>query len=79
MPLYDFRCDSCAEEFEEFAPAELNTNSGAEPRCPACGSGALTRQFASRIAVHTSAQRRGRVVDLSSAGCPCGGHRHAGH
>jgi putative FmdB family regulatory protein len=32
VPLYDFRCRSCGEEFEEFVPASTR------PPCPACGA-----------------------------------------
>jgi putative FmdB family regulatory protein len=34
MPLYDFRCDACAGEFEALAAP------GAGAPCPACGSSA---------------------------------------
>ncbi len=32
MPLYDFRCRSCGEEFEDRVPASV------VPPCPACGA-----------------------------------------
>jgi putative FmdB family regulatory protein len=32
MPLYDFRCGRCAEEFEELVPPSTL------PPCPACGA-----------------------------------------
>jgi putative FmdB family regulatory protein len=82
MPLYDFQCDSCSEEFEAFAPGEPD-GSEERTRCPSCSSVEVLRFFPSRVAAYTSAQRRGRVVDLSSGGCPCGsqghGHAHARH
>ena len=34
MPLYEYRCESCAKEFEAYkSPSD---DKGAEP-CPACG------------------------------------------
>ena len=79
MPLYDFRCNGCADEFEQFASAmpDGNGDTYAEPSCPACGSPELTRLFKS-VAIQTSAQRQGRVVDLSSGSCRHPGHGH-GH
>jgi putative FmdB family regulatory protein len=38
MPLYDFRCSACAQEFE------LLVRSGATPACPHCASPALERR-----------------------------------
>jgi len=43
MPLYDYRCDSCARTFE------LLVRSATVPTCPHCGSTALARAV-SRIA-----------------------------
>jgi putative FmdB family regulatory protein len=39
VPIYEFRCDDCAERFEEL----LRTQDAAGVACPACGSQALTR------------------------------------
>ena len=33
MPIYEFRCESCGESFEELVAGE-----GAAPPCPACGT-----------------------------------------
>ena len=41
MPLFDFRCQSCAHEFEVLIrPA---SHSDPPPSCPACGSDKLDR------------------------------------
>ncbi len=37
MPIYDFQCDSCGEQFEELARIDET------PACPACGSAATQR------------------------------------
>lgn len=37
MPTYDFRCESCGEEFEALIPA------GATPDCPSCGASGAKR------------------------------------
>lgn len=39
MPLYEFRCESCGETFEEIVAA------GATTPCPACGSDRTERRF----------------------------------
>ncbi|HZO96199.1 MAG TPA: zinc ribbon domain-containing protein [Gaiellaceae bacterium] len=41
MPLYEYRCESCSERFEELVSA-----SAAEaPPCPACGAAGARRLF----------------------------------
>ena len=41
MPLFDFRCQSCAHEFEALIrPA---SHGDPPPKCPACGSDQLAR------------------------------------
>ncbi len=39
MPLYDFACDACGEQFEAMAPA------GGTAPCPACGAPEPRRIF----------------------------------
>jgi putative FmdB family regulatory protein len=39
MPVYEYRCDGCAEEFEEY----LSTSTKPAPPCPTCGSEKVTR------------------------------------
>ena len=41
MPIYEFRCDACAEQFEEL----LRTRDEARVSCPHCGSTSVTRLF----------------------------------
>jgi len=77
MLTFDFVCNSCREAFEAFV--STGPDGSREPvACPACGSGEVARQV-SGFALRTSARRRGRVVDLSSGGCPVPGHRHGLH
>lgn len=71
MRVFDFRCSVCGGVFEAFV-----NSADDQPACPQCGAPA-TRQAISQIAIRTGKNRRGRVVDLSSHSCPCGGHRHA--
>jgi putative FmdB family regulatory protein len=44
MPVYEYRCDACEEQFEEF----LSLSTKPAPPCPKCGSKKVTRLF-SRI------------------------------
>jgi putative FmdB family regulatory protein len=39
MPIYEYRCETCEERFEEF----LTTSDKPEPPCPKCGSTDVTR------------------------------------
>jgi putative FmdB family regulatory protein len=72
MPFYDYLCTACGQVFEALTqPGEARDN------CPGCGSRKVSRQVVSRVAVRTSSQRRGRVVDLSSGSCPCRTHTRA--
>ncbi len=42
MPQYDFRCDSCGQPFS-LSYKTVAEYEKAEPCCPACGAGALSR------------------------------------
>jgi putative FmdB family regulatory protein len=41
MPIYEFRCDACAEQFEEL----LRAQDADAVACPHCGSNGVTRLF----------------------------------
>jgi putative FmdB family regulatory protein len=43
MPMYEYRCGSCSERFEELVPA----STAQPPPCPACGSPEVTRLLSS--------------------------------
>lgn len=45
MPLYSFRCQSCAAEFEALVSAAET------PRCPACGVAGLDRLISASVGV----------------------------
>ena len=78
MPFFDYLCDDCGDVFEFLTAA--NCGAEADPIvCPACGSGKAARQVNSRVAIKTSLQNRGRVMDLSSGACPCNTHKHPHH
>jgi putative FmdB family regulatory protein len=51
MPLYDFRCNSCGERFEEFA------SPGKTVPCPACGAPEAERVLGSFAGPFTVAPR----------------------
>jgi putative FmdB family regulatory protein len=70
MRVFDFQCDDCGALFEAF----VRPGDDAQ-RCSGCGSAAVSRRPA-LPSVRAGAARRGRVIDLSSRSCPCGGaHR----
>jgi putative FmdB family regulatory protein len=41
VPIYEYRCTSCEETFEELVSASAN----ASPPCPACGAAEAKRLF----------------------------------
>jgi len=47
MPIYEFVCRDCGEQFEWL------TRNDEKPSCPSCGRGSLTKQL-SAPAVHTA-------------------------
>jgi putative FmdB family regulatory protein len=64
MPIYEFICEDCFEEFEElvgFSQTEIELN------CPACGS-ELIRKKISSFAALGSSQRKQSTVASSSCG-----------
>ncbi|UCF33516.1 MAG: zinc ribbon domain-containing protein [Phycisphaerales bacterium] len=55
MPLYEYVCTSCNNEFEELSPS---TSRGRTPACPECGSDSVNRKlsvFAAREGMNRSA------------------------
>ena len=60
MPIYEYQCKACKEEFEELAFGE------AAPPCPHCGSG-KTRKLMSRSCHHVAGGSG--YVSPSSGGC----------
>lgn len=61
MPLYEFHCNDCQDEFEELV---RSSSAIAEVKCPECGSQRVRRKvsiFASKVS--------GRSVAASAASC----------
>jgi putative FmdB family regulatory protein len=68
MPLYAFRCQDCAHEFETLARFEET------PACPACGAAHVERQLSliARPAPGGDAGA-GESCAAMSGGTPCAG------
>jgi putative FmdB family regulatory protein len=64
MPLYEYACKTCANEFEALV------RSSETPECPACHGTALERRL-SVFAAHTSGAP-GRMTSPSPSSGPCG-------
>ena len=47
MPIYDYRCGACGEEYERMRPLDRMDDGGA---CPACGSEDTSRRLSTRFA-----------------------------
>lgn len=50
MPLYEYRCDNCGNQFEVLQRLDANAQ---DLECPECGSNELAKQF-STFAANTS-------------------------
>jgi putative FmdB family regulatory protein len=62
MPIFEYRCQKCSEEFEKIIMGEEKN-----VECPQCG-GTETKKLLSSFAVQSSTQ-----VGFSESGpCPCG-------
>jgi putative FmdB family regulatory protein len=63
MPIYEYRCERCGEEFELLLPS-----SGAAARCPGCSSAQVKKRF-SLFAVTGSSRQSGQGKSPSCGGC----------
>lgn len=63
MPLYEFRCEGCGEEFEEL----VSSSEVGEVTCPSCGAEEV-RRLQSGFAIAGSGTGRS-----AGAGCSPGG------
>ena len=77
MPIYEYQCTICGEEFERLVP-----NSSAQVKCEKCGNEKVTRKL-SRFAASVPAENACPAMgNCPSAGggcghggkCCCGGH-----
>ena len=67
MPLYEFHCNDCQDQFEELVRSSSAVD---EVRCPVCGSSQVRRKvsmFASKVV------GGGAVVASAAASCAPGG------
>lgn len=72
MPIYEYRCCNCENEFET-----LVSVSAPHAQCPDCGSEQLTREL-SAFASRTSGGDDGGFASGGGGGC-CGGACGCGH
>jgi putative FmdB family regulatory protein len=63
MPIYEYKCEKCAHEFEQLI------FSGETPECPTCGDSKVCRLMSSCGFVSKGA---GGQTVTSSAGSSCG-------
>ncbi|MBB2932248.1 FmdB family zinc ribbon protein [Paraburkholderia silvatlantica] len=71
MPLYDYRCRACGQQFETLV------RGGAAPVCPHCGSAALDKQVSAPVppgrsksiiaSARRQAAREGHLSNYSAA------------
>lgn len=78
MPIYEYRCGKCGEEFEELV------RGNEQPRCPVCGSEELGKKLSASAPPRSSGEnacpiREAGGCDTSASACGCSGccgHRH---
>jgi putative FmdB family regulatory protein len=68
MPIYEFSCKTCGNEFEELVFGD------AKPGCPSCGSHDLTKNM-SAPAAHTNSGAKDPACPVQST---CGADRCCG-
>ena len=66
MPIYEYSCEKCGQDFEELVFGDQT------PICPHCGSHA-THKLMSRCARHCSGTGEGSYAAPSSSGGGCAG------
>lgn len=67
MPLYEYRCEPCNQEFEALVRSADDV-----PRCPTCDGQTLTRMLSVPAAAHTG-QARGSDLPMCGPGPAMGG------
>jgi putative FmdB family regulatory protein len=65
MPLYEYICDKCHDEFE------LLVRGGEKVSCPSCGSEGLKQQL-SIVAAHTGGRQAQAACEVPMPGGGCG-------
>ena len=66
MPLYEFQCTDCRDEFEELV---RSLSAVSEVKCPQCGSEHIRR----KVSVFASKGNSGGVGAPAAASCAPGG------
>jgi putative FmdB family regulatory protein len=74
MPIYEFVCEGCAQDFEELV------SMGGEPSvaCPSCGGSEVTKRFSQFSAGRGAEALAAAPAGSRSGGC-CGGACGCGH
>ena len=77
MPIFEYRCEKCGEEFERLVP-----KADTEVHCEKCGSGEVKKKlsaFAASVPSSNGCPAMGSCPSASGGcahggGCCCGGH-----
>lgn len=71
MPLYDFRCPTCEQRFEE-----LQSHAAPPPACPACGGAAAERLLSAFQRPGTRGGPDPAWTPAATRGCAAGCRHH---
>lgn len=64
MPIYEYQCEKCGDDFEKLVPR----SDSPLPVCPACGSKRVTKQLSN----FSAAVSTGKAQSCSMGSCPAG-------
>jgi len=70
MPLYEYRCNNCAREFEKivsFSEADL------KQQCPSCGSSQTNKKISAAMVIGGTTGGCGKSTSSNSGSCGSGG------
>jgi len=70
MPLYEYRCIACRQEFSSLLP--MSRVDDAIP-CPSCGAEDAERKLSVFAVIREGAVSVGGPAGVSGGGCACGG------
>ena len=70
MPLYEYSCNNCGNDFEKtvsFAEAD------SKQKCPICGSGKTNKKISASAMIGGSSARGNSSISSSGGSCGSGG------
>lgn len=67
MPIYEYKCDACGNQFEKLVRA-----SSPSVACPSCGGAKVEQQYSTFAAQMAASKSGGACAPMPSGGCGAG-------